>query len=39
MAMFDEDKSGQLDLPEFEKFFIVVLRDAAKKAKKLAEQK
>ena len=32
---FDSDNSGELDLKEFEKFFEIVLRDAAKKAAKL----
>lgn len=35
MAMCDTDKSGLLDLAEFDKFFQIVLRDAAKRANKL----
>ena len=36
-AMCDDDNSGQLDLAEFEAFFKVVLRDAAKRAAKLGK--
>ena len=35
--MCDDDKNGQLDLAEFEAFFKVVLRDAAKRAAKLGK--
>tara|TARA_B100000787_G_C15913321_1_gene173451 strand:+ start:80 stop:307 length:228 start_codon:yes stop_codon:yes gene_type:complete len=35
MAMCDGDQSGQLDRVEFDKFFKIVLRDAAKRASKL----
>jgi hypothetical protein len=38
MAMCDADKSGQLDRAEFDKFFKIVLRDAAKRASKLGAQ-
>merc|ERR1740117_1924782 len=36
-AMCDDDNSGQLDLAQFEAFFKVVLRDAAKRAAKLGK--
>ena len=37
MAMCDTDKSGMLDRAEFDKFFKIVLRDAAKRAKMLGK--
>ena len=37
MAMCDTDKSGMLDRAEFDKFFKIVLRDAAKRASMLGK--
>merc|ERR1740130_2024647 len=37
-GLLDTDKSGMLDRTEFDKFFKIVLRDAAKRASKLGKQ-